>query len=350
MTLDAALQLRLGRLDLDVALNAEPGGLVVIVGPNGAGKTTVLRCLAGLQPLDAGHIRVDGVTLDDPAGKIFVAPEHRPIGVVFQEGRLFPHLDAADNVAFGMRCRGVSRLEARRRAEGWLERIGLGGLGSSLPSTLSGGQAQRVALVRALAVGPHLLLLDEPLAALDATARVEVRRELRNALADFAGVRVLVTHDPVEALALAERIVVVEDGRVVQEGTPDDVRTRPRTRYVADLVGLNLFRGRGAGDRVVLDAGGEIAAPDSGYGDVIAIVHPHAIALHRSRPEVSARNVWATVIDALDLEGDRVRVRLRGPVDLVAEVTPAAVTDLALAPGLEVWASVKATEVQVSPA
>lgn len=350
MTLDSALRLRIGTLDLDVSLSAEPGGLVVIVGPNGAGKTTALRCLAGLQPLESGHIRVDGNTLDDPAARIFVAPEHRPIGVVFQEGRLFPHLDAADNVAFGLRCRGVARAEARSRAEGWLERIGLGGLGSSRPAALSGGQAQRVALARALAVGPRLLLLDEPLAALDATSRVEVRRELRDSLADFDGVRVLVTHDPVEALALADRIVVVEDGQVVQEGTPDDIRTRPRTRYVADLVGLNLLRGRGAGDRVVLDAGGELAAPGAGSGDVIAIVHPHAIALHRSNPDVSARNVWATTVESLDLEGDRVRVRLTGPVDLVAEVTPGAVTDLALAPGLEVWASVKATEVQVSPA
>ncbi|MCZ7536933.1 MAG: ABC transporter ATP-binding protein [Acidimicrobiia bacterium] len=350
MTLDSALRLRIGTLDLDVSLSAEPGGLVVIVGPNGAGKTTALRCLAGLQPLESGHIRADGNTLDDPAARIFVAPEHRPIGVVFQEGRLFPHLDAADNVAFGLRCRGVARAEARSRAEGWLERIGLGGLGSSRPAALSGGQAQRVALARALAVGPRLLLLDEPLAALDATSRVEVRRELRDSLADFDGVRVLVTHDPVEALALADRIVVVEDGQVVQEGTPDDIRTRPRTRYVADLVGLNLLRGRGAGDRVVLDAGGELAAPGAGSGDVIAIVHPHAIALHRSNPDVSARNVWATTVESLDLEGDRVRVRLTGPVDLVAEVTPGAVTDLALAPGLEVWASVKATEVQVSPA
>ena len=352
MTLDASLRLRLGRLDLDVDLTADAGGLVALVGPNGAGKTTVLRCLAGLQALDHGHIRLDGASLDDPGTGVFVAPERRPVGVVYQEGRLFPHLDAADNVAFGLRCRRVPRADARRKAEAWLARVGLDGLGTARPRELSGGQAQRVALARALAAEPLLLLLDEPLAALDATARVEVRRELRDALDDFAGVRVLVTHDPIEALALAGHIVVIEDGRVVQQGTPDDVRTRPRTRYVADLVGLNLFRGRATGDRIVLDAGGELAAAGAGAGpgDVIAVVHPHAIALHRSRPEVSARNVWATTVDSLDFEGNRVRVRLRGPVDLVAEVTPGAVADLGLAPGIEVWASVKATEVQVSPA
>ena len=182
MTLDARLRLRLGRLDLDVELTAQPGELVVVVGPNGAGKTTALRCLAGLESLDGGHVRIDGECLDDPGAGAFVPPERRPIGVVFQEGRLFPHLDATANVAFGLRCRGVPRAEAHRRANEWLDRVGLASLGTSRTTALSGGQAQRVALARALAVEPRLLLLDEPLAALDATARVEVRRELRDAL------------------------------------------------------------------------------------------------------------------------------------------------------------------------
>lgn len=348
--LEAFVGLRLGRLDLDVELAASDGGLVALVGPNGAGKTTVLRCLAGLQAIDAGHVSLDGVVLDNPSSDVFVPPEHRPIGVVFQEHRLFPHMDAADNVAFGLRSRGASRADAHRRAVEWLERVGLAGLGHSLPRALSGGQTQRVALARALAVEPRLLLLDEPLASLDASARVEVRRELRDALADFTGVRVLVTHDPVEALALGDRIVVLENGRVVQEGTPDEVRSRPRTRYVADLVGLNLFRGRASGDSILLDGGGELAAPGAGTGEVLAVVHPHAVALHRTRPEGSARNVWSAVVDSLDIEGDRVRARLRGVMPLVAEVTPGAVADLGLAPGMEVFASVKATEVQISPA
>jgi len=350
MSLDAALDLRLGSLHLDACISADPGTLVALIGPNGAGKTTALRCLAGLQALDRGHIRLDGTDLDDPAAGVFIAPEQRPVGVVFQDGRLFPNLDAADNIAFGLRCRAVSRAEARRRADEWLDRVGLAGLGRSRPSELSGGQAQRVALARALAIEPRLLLLDEPLAALDATARVEVRRELRAALADFEGVRVLVTHDPIEALALGKHIVVIEGGRIVQEGTPDDVCTRPRSRYVADFVGLNLLRGHGAGDHVLLESGGMIAAPGAGDGNVIAVVHPHAIALHRARPDVSARNVWAVIVDSLDMEGARVRVRLHGPVDLVAEVTPGAVADLGITPGAEVWASVKATEVHVWPA
>ncbi len=350
MTLDAQVRVELGRLALDVELTAAPGELVVVVGPNGAGKTTLLRALAGLQPLDAGRVSLDGAVLDDVGAGVLVPPERRPVGVVFQDGLLFPHLSALENVAFGLRSRGMARREARRRAGEWLDRVGLTGREQARPAELSGGQSQRVALARALAPHPRLLLLDEPLAALDATTRVEVRRELRRHLASYDGVRILVTHDPLEAAALATTMVVVEDGRVVQSGRPDDVRARPRSRYVADLVGVNLLRGQAAGHDVLLDTGARLTVAETPPpGEVLAVVHPRAVSLHPARPGGSPRNVWEATARALDFEGERVRVRLDGPVPLVAEVTAAAVRDLGLTEGSRVWGSVKATEISVYP-
>jgi molybdate transport system ATP-binding protein len=227
------------------------------------------------------------------------------------------------------------------------------GLASHLaarPRALSGGQAQRVALARALATDPRLLLLDEPTAALDAGAKVELRREIRRHLATFAGTRLLVTHDPLEAATLADRLVVLEAGRVVQSGTPFEVSERPRSQYVAELVGINLLRGTADGYRVVLVSGGSLVVATQARGEVFAVVHPRAVALHAREPEGSPRNVWHEKVVSLDLEGSRVRVRLDGEVPLVSEVTPAAVADLGLAEGEPVWASVKATEVNVYPA
>jgi molybdate transport system ATP-binding protein len=194
-----------------------------------------------------------------------------------------------------------------------------------------------------------LLLLDEPLSALDVTIRAEVRRELSRQLASFGGVRLIVTHDPLEAIALADRLVVLENGQVVQSGTPEEVTARPRSRFVADLAGVNLLRGKGRGDHVEL-AGASIAAPDAGDGDVFAVIHPRAVALFLSRPEGTPRNVWRGEVEDIDLNGDRVRVRVKSPVPLVAEVTPAAVRDLRLHAGATVWVAFKATEVSVYPA
>jgi molybdate transport system ATP-binding protein len=229
-------------------------------------------------------------------------------------------------------------------------RAGLADKATSMPRELSGGQAQRVALLRTLATEPRLLLLDEPLSALDVTVRAEVRRELSRQLASFHGVRLLVTHDPLEAIALADRIVVLEHGRVVQSGTPAEVTARPRSRFVADLAGVNLLRGKAHGDHIKLAHGGAIAAADAGEGDVFAVIHPRAVALFLTRPEGSARNVWQGETEGIDLHGERVRVRVNGPVPLVAEVTPSAVRDLHLHAGAPVWIAVKATEVSVYPA
>ena len=350
MTLAAAVQLRLGALDLDVALEIRGGEVVALLGPNGAGKTTLLRALAGLIPIARGHVRLDGALLEDSATASYVPTEKRPIGFVFQEYLLFPHMSVLDNVAFGVRARGASSAVARQKATGWLERVGLQELASARPSHLSGGQRQRAALARALAPDPRLLLLDEPLAALDASARTEVRRDLKRHLASFDGVRLLVTHDPLEAVALADRLIIIENGKLVQEGTPAEVTERPRSAYVADLVGVNLLRGVARQGSVRTDSGLVVAVAGATSGEVFAVIHPRAVALHRQRPEGSPRNVWQGRADAIEIAGDRARVRVVGPVPMVAEVTPASLAELRLAEGSEVWLSFKATDVGVYPA
>jgi molybdate transport system ATP-binding protein len=271
---------------------------------------------------------------------------------VFQDYLLFPHLSVLENVAFGPRSQGVPRRAARASAAEWLERVDLLSCAAEKPGALSGGQAQRVALARALATAPRLLLLDEPLAAMDAGTRAELRRELSRHLGSFSGTSLLVTHDPIEALTLAGRLVVVEEGRVVQAGTPEGVSAHPRSSYVANLVGLNLFRGRGSGHTVQLPGGQAIITAETvpQEGDVFAVIPPSAVALHRSPPEGSRRNVWPGTAGALDVVGERIRVHVSGPLPLVAEVTPAAVAALRLGDGGPIHASVKATEVVVYPA
>jgi molybdate transport system ATP-binding protein len=346
--LHASVDLQLGPLHLDVELTVRTGEVVAVVGPNGAGKTTLLRALAGLQPITHGRVTVDGTVLEDTAAGIKLPPECRPIGVVFQDYLLFPHLCVQENVAFGLRSRGTPRAQARRRAEEWLDRMGLGALGRVRPRELSGGQAQRVALARAMVTEPRVLLLDEPLSALDASTRMETRHELVRQLATFEGVRLVITHDPIEAMALGDRLMVIEDGRISHAGTVSEVSERPRSRYVADLVGVNLYRGHGHGTRVDV-AGAPLVVSDRCQGEVFAVVHPRAVTLHRHVPEGTPRNVWQGVVERLDLEGARVRVRVEGPLPIVAEVTTLAMADLGLAKGGGVWVSVKATEVTVYP-
>jgi molybdate transport system ATP-binding protein len=347
--LDAVVRLQVGSLSISVELTVGDGEVVALLGPNGAGKTTVLRAVAGLQPLAGGRIVLDGEVLDDPDGGVFVPTGERPIGVVFQDYLLFPRMTALDNVAFGLRSRGASKAASRADAAAWLERLGVASIASSRPRTLSGGQAQRVALARALATEPRLLLLDEPLAALDASTRVAVRAELRRHLSTFSGARVLVTHDPLDALVLADRLVILEHGQVTQVGAPADVTARPASRYVAELVGINLLHGTAVGSHEVQVAGGgtlNVADPVPGP-DVSVAIRPQAITVSRAEPHTSARNTWQAVVADVEPDRDRIRVRLSGPVPLVAEVTPAAVAELALEPGVSVWASAKAVDLDV---
>ena len=339
-----------GPFRLDLALSVAAGEVVALLGPNGAGKTTAVRALAGLLPLTAGHLDLDGRRLDDPATGGFVPPERRPVGVVFQDYLLFPHLSVRDNVAFGLRSRGAGRREARETAQQWLARVGMAGRAGDRPRRLSGGQAQRVALARALAPAPALLLLDEPLAALDAATRVETRGVLHRHLGAHPGATLLVTHDPLDAMVLADRLVIVEQGRVVQEGDAATVTAHPRTEYVASLVGLNLYRGHGSGDRVDLPGGSTltVAAPVS--GDVFVAFPPAAVALHPHRPEGSPRNTWPATVEGVERRGDYLRLTLAGPLPVAADVTPAAAAQLDLAPGRRVWVAVKATECRTYPA
>ncbi|MFG2575712.1 ABC transporter ATP-binding protein [Streptomyces sp. NPDC048481] len=355
--LDARLLVERGSFRLDVALTAAPGDVVALLGPNGAGKTTALRALAGLVPLTGGHLRLDGAELHR------TRPESRPVGVVFQDYLLFPHLTALDNVAFGPRCHGATKAQARAQAARWLERMGLAGHAGSKPRKLSGGQAQRVALARALATHPRLLLLDEPLAALDARTRLDVRAQLRHHLAEFEAVAVLVTHDPLDAMVLADHLVVIEDGRIVQQGGPADIARHPRTDYIAHLVGLNLYQGEARGHTVHVESGpGTTTGIATGTGTTITTTEdltgpvfvafpPSAVTLHRDRPTgSSARNLWRCEIAGLDARGDRIRADLTGELPLAADLTTVAAAELGLHPGVAVWATVKAAQTHAYPA
>jgi molybdate transport system ATP-binding protein len=336
---------------LKIGLEIGAGEVVALLGPNGAGKSTALRALAGLLRMTSGQITIGEQLMADAASGVHRAPHERPIGVVFQDYLLFPHLSVLDNVAFGPLVGGLAKPDAQRRAALLLARVGIADLAKSKPSAISGGQAQRVALARALATEPRLLLLDEPLAALDAKTRLLVRTEVRRHLADFPGATLLVTHDPIDAAVLADRLVVIEGGTVVQEGSPQEVARRPRTDYVARLVGLNLLAGRGHGHRVLLSSGGSVELAESALGEVYVAFRPAAVSLFLHRPDGSPRNLWAGRIAALEPHGEGVRVEIGDVPDrssrILAEITPSAVADLELRPGSEVWAAVKASDIEV---
>lgn len=332
---------------LDLELRVHAGSVTALLGPNGAGKTTALQALAGLRRLDGGRIELDGQLLDEPNRGHWVPPEAREVGLVFQEHLLFPHLSARDNVAFGLRARGMAKPAARLRADQWLSRMELAAEAGRRPRQLSGGQAQRVAVARALATDPRLLLLDEPLAALDAGTRMAVRTGLRRHLDEFGGATVIVTHDPLDALVLADEIVVIENGRVVQHGSPSSVARHPRTRYVAQLVGLNLLRGAAERGQVVVDGGGALAITDEHAGPVFIVIRPSAIAVYSHQPHGSPRNSWPAVLSSIEQQGHAVRLAATGPPDVVVDVTPDAVADMRLSPGSQVWLSVKATDLVV---
>lgn len=313
MSLDVDLRVP-GRVR--AALTTEPGEVVAVIGPNGAGKSSLIRALAGLVPAE-GHARLEGRDL------LRVPTRERGLGLVFQGQLLFPHLSALDNVAFGPRSQGVPRAEADATAQSWLDRFGIGDLGARKPGELSGGQAQRVAIARALAPAPRLLLLDEPLTGLDVKVAMALRVELGRHLASYDGVTLLVTHDAIDALTIADTVLVLDRGEVAQVGTPAEVSQRPRTEHVARLVGLNVIR----------------------EGDSFRSFSPRAVTVSLDQPSGSARHRWLGRVAAASPHGDAVRLLVSGEQDLIADVTPAATLELGLAPGRDVWLSVKQTAV-----
>ncbi|MEV7871864.1 ABC transporter permease [Streptomyces sp. NPDC088124] len=330
-----------------LALDAEPGTTIAVVGPNGAGKTTLLRALLGLTPRAHAELRLG--ELDVTA----LPPHRRGVAWVPQDGALFPHLSALANTAYGLRARGIPRAEARRTAQHWLDRLGVGHLAGRKPHQVSGGQAQRVALARALATRPRLLLLDEPLAALDQTTRAQVRHTLRGHLDGFGGVCLIVTHDPVEAVSLADRVLVLDEGRVLQDAPPAEVTRHPRSPWVARMLGRNAWPGAFGPDGLTLDAGGRlvVAEPSPAGSRALAIIAPEAVSVHRQRPGGSPRNVWPGTVREITALGSRLRVLISSDEapDLVAEITPEAAAELGLADGASVWTGVKATEVTLVP-
>jgi molybdate transport system ATP-binding protein len=236
MSLRADLMVERNGFRLDVAFSAPSGEVLALVGQNGAGKSTVLAAIAGLIPLRRGEVVLDDRLLERVATGVRLPPQAREVGVLFQGLALFDHMSAVDNVAYGLRARGFDRRSARARAREWLERFGVAELGEHRPPQLSGGQAQRVALARALIVEPRMLLLDEPLVALDAQTVIEVREILRETLHAFAGVSLLVTHEIGDALELADQILVLEHGRLVQQGSPSEVAAAPATAHLEAML------------------------------------------------------------------------------------------------------------------
>lgn len=335
------------RLDVDISIPAHT--TVALLGPNGAGKSTAVSSIAGLRAIDFGRISLNDRVLDDPDSDVFVAAEERNIGVVFQNYLLFPHLSTLENVAFGLRSRGVAREEAVSRSRVWLSRVGLDGHEKRRPADLSGGEAQRVALARALVTEPELLLLDEPLSALDVATRASTRHVLIQHLEAFEGPRMVITHDPAEAFLLADEILVIERGRITQSGTADDIRLRPLTPYVADLAGANLLRGSAEHGLVDVDGHRLRVADELVEGAVLVTIPPTAVAVHTTRPTGSPRNTWATTVAAVERLGPRVRLRTGPPLSLTVELTTAASEELGLVSGSEIWVAVKATEIGIQP-
>jgi molybdate transport system ATP-binding protein len=337
----------LGALELDVALEVNAGECLALAGLSGAGKTSVLRVAAGLLRPERGLVEADGDTWLDTERDIDVPPEERSCGYVFQEYALFPHLNAWQNVAYPLR--GLSRARRRERAQELLERFGLGALADARPRTLSGGERQRVAVARVLARDPGVLLLDEPLSALDARTRAAAARELATVLREVDAPALLVTHDFTEAAQLGDRVGVIDAGRIVQEGTPSELAAAPRSAFVADFTGAVVLTGRarpGADGltHVELDGGGAVTSTDGGEGDVAVTIYPWEIAIEPAdeEPHGSARNRIQAEVVSITTVGNRVRLGLAGPQPLAAEITAASAEQLALRAGSRVMASWKA--------
>ncbi len=334
---------------VDVAFEVAAGETVALLGPNGAGKSTVLAVAAGLLRPDRGGVRLDGRELTGE--RRLVPPHDRRVALLAQDPLLFPHLSVLDNVAFGPRSRGQGRRASHAAARRWLQEVDAADLAERRPTEVSGGQAQRIAVARALAADPQLLLLDEPMAALDVAVAPALRQTLRRVLADRTVV--LVTHDVLDALLLADRVVVLDGGRVVEEGPSAEVLARPRSPFAARIAGLNMVTGTwrdgavhgapGDGDGVAIR--GLAADPGPQPGDrVVAVFRPAAVSVFREAPGGSPRNSLAVSVTDLEPHGDQVRVRAG---HLAADVTVQSAAELDLAPGVRVVFAVKANEVSV---
>lgn len=342
MSLRAHLVVRRDAFVLDTELEAEAGEAVVVLGPNGAGKSTLIHALAGLEPLSAGRVVVGGEVWEEPAAGARLPPHRRRAGVAFQDLALFPHLSVLDNVRYGPRARGARREEATGKARALLLELGVGALADRSPRELSGGEARRVALARALATDPSLLLLDEPMSGLDVESAAIVRAALKRALAGFPGVCLLVSHDPLDALSLGQRAVILEGGRVTQAGTAPELARRPRTRYAARLFGKNLLEGTLAESRgatILRWAGLElpvvVEAPLTSGDEALAAVSPRELALRAPADEPGGRALVGRVASA-EMSGDAARVRVDGEASLLVEVPASRLADGSLAPGAEV--------------
>jgi molybdate transport system ATP-binding protein len=340
---------------LDVSLSAASGEVLAVLGPNGAGKSTLLGVLAGLLRPDAGHVRLGDTTVAAP--DVHVPPHRRGVGLLAQQALLFPHLTGLGNVAFGPRAQGVPRGEAERRARELLAAVDAGELADRRPARMSGGQQQRVALARALASRPDLLLLDEPLAALDVDATPAMRSLLRRVVRATGQTAVLVTHSALDALVLADRVVVLGGGRVVEQGPVREVLARPRSSFTARIAGLDLVPGSACAEGLRTPDGIVVTGRSDGLVEgepAVAVFPPSAVAVFAQRPHGSPRNVLPVRVAAVEPHGDVVRLRAAAVPDgpawvdgLAADVTPAAVADLAAEPGVQLWFAVKATEVAI---
>ncbi len=338
--------------DVQVSLEVPDGRTVAILGPNGSGKSTALSVVAGIIRPDAGSATLGGSTLFDVASGAWTPPHDRGTGLLAQDALLFPHLSVLDNVAFGPRSAGSSRAASRAAARAWLDEVDAGELADRKPSGLSGGQAQRVAIARALAAEPRLLLLDEPMAALDITVVPAMRQVLRRVLDGRTAV--IVTHDVLDALLLADHVVVMEAGRIVEQGPTREVLARPRSTFGAGIAGLNLARGQveAGGVRTptgLLVAGLHETEPDEAERlpdatQAVAVFSPAAVSVHREEPAGSPRNVFAATVRELEPRGSQVRIQTD---EISADVTAPVVAELDLMPGTSVYLAVKASEVAI---
>ncbi|MEZ5075442.1 MAG: ABC transporter ATP-binding protein [Solirubrobacterales bacterium] len=339
---------------LDARVEVGSGECLALVGPSGAGKSTLLRAVAGLLRPDRGTVTAGGETWFDSAAGVSLPVERRRVGLVFQDYALFPRMSAWRNVAYG--AVGPRRLR-RERAVGLLERFGIGDRARARPAELSGGERQRVALARALASEPRVLLLDEPLSALDSRTRAAAGRELAAVLVTTAVPTIVVTHDFAEAAQLGDAVAVLEDGRIVQRGSPAELTAAPASGLVADLAGAVVLRGTaspaaGGLTRIELDGGGTIYSTDAGSGPVAAGVFPWEIALDRADAPAaagSALNRIEAEVSGVTEFGNRARVGLAAPQPLAAEVTAASTRRLGLRPGSRVAATWKATATRLAP-